>query len=276
MQTRIQKQTNTSAIENIQPKASHQAPVGEILQVYRNRMSEGLIKYNKPLNQKSNKKNPITSIAFNTIQMERNIPLDPPKGMDQTLYQIFIHGIRPDMDDNTTINTLFQNFISRTDFTYMGHPITGDFHSGDCSTLSHQFESLCRYLGIEGVEVVSNGGFKGFYVPGPIQILGGHGVSSNIAGLHAWFFESHTWVTYNGQIYDVLFMTIGDPPGTIKSSLRCDKTERDGKILYQIGANSFYYKVGDWSNHFTDDASEAYVMSMPKPKTPKESKCFVM
>lgn len=164
-----------------------------------------------------------------------------------------LQGIDPQMSETEIIGKLIDNFFARRDFTYNFSSVSTFSGKGDCSTLSQEFVQIAKEVfGIENIQ--TEGGSAGYFIAGGGRIVHSSDVTGNIdQGAH-WYFETHTWVVWNGKPIDVLFGqlgVVGHQPG-VKSDYK------DGSVSYTVGNVRFYLKKNAQSefDRYTSDASE--------------------
>lgn len=73
---------------------------------------------------------------------------------------------------------------------------------GDCKMLRDMYLYAAEYLGIDARPVDK----AGRHIVGSAKIHG-RTTTGNTAGNTHWYFDTHHWVTVNGQVYDLLFKT---------------------------------------------------------------------
>lgn len=117
---------------------------------------------------------------------------------------------------------------------------------GDCQTLARAFKAVAEgYFGIQGIKV----GDEQSSIQKPFISEAGRtpyqGREPNCDKGKRWFFQNHYWAVWNGQIYDVLFLSDKKPEvdmarqkDPLKSMLMPEQeyyeTEK-GKIVYKYG-----------------------------------------
>ncbi|MCW5314740.1 hypothetical protein GTQ43_13280 [Nostoc sp. KVJ3] len=127
---------------------------------------------------------------------------------DYSLAKTLVNGIDDTLPEDKILEQLFKNFgniqfqytmVSKSQETLLkGSP------EGDCQTLARAFKKVAEeYFGIDKITVES--------IAKPFLTEAGatphQGKKPNCDDGKRWFFQNHYWATWNGKIYDVLFLS---------------------------------------------------------------------
>ncbi|MEH1765503.1 MAG: hypothetical protein V7L27_10710 [Nostoc sp.] len=164
---------------------------------------------------------------------------------EYSLAKTLVNGIDDTLPEDKILEQLFKNFgniqfqytmVSKSQDTLLkGSP------EGDCQTLARAFKKVAEeYFGIEKITVES--------IAKPFLNEAGatphQGKKPNCDDGKRWFFQNHYWASWNGKIYDVLFLSnkrteadMAKQVQPLKSMLMPEQeyyeTEK-GKIVYPI------------------------------------------
>ncbi|MHC5858435.1 hypothetical protein [Nostoc sp.] len=164
---------------------------------------------------------------------------------EYSLAKTLVNGIDDTLPEDKILEQLFKNFgniqfqytmVSKSPETLLkGSP------EGDCQTLARAFKKVAEeYFGIEKITVES--------IAKPFLSEAGatphQGKKPNCDDGKRWFFQNHYWASWNGKIYDVLFLSnkrteadMAKQVQPLKSMLMPEQeyyeTEK-GKIVYPI------------------------------------------
>ncbi|WP_335139094.1 hypothetical protein [Nostoc sp.] len=164
---------------------------------------------------------------------------------EYSLAKTLVNGIDDTLPEDKILEQLFKNFgniqfqytmVSKSQDTLLkGSP------EGDCQTLARAFKKVAEeYFGIEKITVES--------IAKPFLSEAGatphQGKKPNCDDGKRWFFQNHYWASWNGKIYDVLFLSnkrteadMAKQVQPLKSMLMPEQeyyeTEK-GKIVYPI------------------------------------------
>jgi hypothetical protein len=160
---------------------------------------------------------------------------------EEGLNPLVVRGLVPSVlidnltgDDQKKVDSIFKR-LNNFPFTYTGakgQELDGFMRkTGDCHTLSQMFKTATEAAGIQGVEIVV-GATPMLVEPLPIH---GRGSTKNVEGVSCWYFSHHYWCTFNGQFYDLLFMTKTPPLTSYRT-----KTLMYKGVSYMVFDNSWY------------------------------------
>lgn len=172
-----------------------------------------------------------------------------PKQMFLSNYAVakeLVEGIDEGLSQEKILEQLLQNF-KKISFKYtmsykQGTTLLKGTREGDCKTLAEAFQTVAQeYFGIENVTVEQIK--KPFLSEAEETFYQGR--KRNCDNGKRWFFQNHYWVTCNGKIYDVLFLSQKHPEvdmarqeNPLKSMLMPEgeyyETEK-GKVVYTRG-----------------------------------------
>jgi hypothetical protein len=132
------------------------------------------------------------------------------------VFQHLVKGIDLSDNPNTNLAKLLTNFRD-VPFNYTMQAkspdsfLKGSTTEGDCNTLVRTFEKIAQlYLGIRDIkyQTSSDRGFTSRF-SAPLKQTVGTPKTGNVNNGAFWVFENHYWIEYGGQVYDVLFATLG-------------------------------------------------------------------
>jgi hypothetical protein len=167
------------------------------------------------------------------------------------------------------LDQLLQNF-QKISFKYtmsykQGTTLLKGTREGDCKTLAEAFQTVAQeYFGIADIKIEQIK--KPFLSEANDTVYQGR--KRNCDQGKRWFFENHYWVTWNGKIYDILFLSNKRPEvdmarqeNPIKSMLMPEgeyyETEK-GKVVYCRGNEyltielSMFEKLKNLTNNFSN------------------------
>lgn len=144
------------------------------------------------------------------------------------------------MSELEIVSQLLENFFNRNDFSYNFTNSASWSHKGDCTTLCREFKEICNNIfKIHNVQIESaDGGFLSLL---PQKIIHNQNVTGNMDNSSRWYFESHTWIVWNGMPIDVLFGQFGIVSHRTNIEQKQDESEQDN-FFYQCGDFIFYLK----------------------------------
>ncbi|MBD2508197.1 hypothetical protein H6G91_13065 [Nostoc muscorum FACHB-395] len=127
---------------------------------------------------------------------------------DYSLAKTLVNGIDDTLPEDKILEQLFKNFgniqfqytmVSKSQETLLkGSP------EGDCQTLARAFKKVAEeYFGIEKITVESIA--KPFLSEAGVTPY--QGKKPNCDDGKRWFFQNHYWASWNGKVYDVLFLS---------------------------------------------------------------------
>ncbi|MDZ7952609.1 hypothetical protein [Nostoc sp. DedQUE09] len=127
---------------------------------------------------------------------------------EYSLAKTLVNGIDDTLPQDKILEQLFKNFgniqfqytmVSKSPETLLkGSP------EGDCQTLARAFKKVAEeYFGIEKITVESIA--KPFLSEAGVTPY--QGKKPNCDDGKRWFFQNHYWASWNGKIYDVLFLS---------------------------------------------------------------------
>lgn len=127
---------------------------------------------------------------------------------DYSLAKILVNGIDDTLPEDKILEQLFKNFghiqfqytmVSKSQETLLkGSP------EGDCQTLARAFKKVAEeYFGIEKITVENTA--KPFLSEAGVTPY--QGKKPNCDDGKRWFFQNHYWASWNGKVYDVLFLS---------------------------------------------------------------------
>ena len=165
---------------------------------------------------------------------------------DYAIAKELVKGIDEGLAQEKILEQLLQNF-QKISFKYtmsykQGTTLLKGTREGDCKTLAEAFQTVAQeYFGIQNVTIEQ---IKKPFLSEAEQTLH-QGRKRNCDNGKRWFFQNHYWVTCNGKIYDVLFLSQKRPEvdmarqeNPLKSMLMPEgeyyETEK-GKVVYPRG-----------------------------------------
>jgi len=181
-----------------------------------------------------------------------------------------VQGIDEALPQEKILEQLLQNF-KKISFKYtmsykQGTTLLKGTREGDCKTLAEAFQTVAQeYFGIQNVTIEQIK--KPFLSEAEETFYQGR--KRNCDNGKRWFFQNHYWVTWNGKIYDVLFLIQKRPEvdmarqeSPLKSMLMPEgeyyETEK-GKVVYPHGyeyltielsmfekLKNFFNNLGKW------------------------------
>ncbi|MEH2193777.1 MAG: hypothetical protein V7K98_14220 [Nostoc sp.] len=127
---------------------------------------------------------------------------------DYSLAKTLVNGIDDTLPEDKILEQLFKNFgniqfqytmVSKSQETLLkGSP------EGDCQTLARAFKKVAEeYFGIQKITVESI--VKPFLSEAGVTPY--QGKKPNCDDGKRWFFQNHYWASWNGKVYDVLFLS---------------------------------------------------------------------
>jgi thiol-disulfide isomerase/thioredoxin len=127
---------------------------------------------------------------------------------EYSLAKTLVNGINDTLPEDKILEQLFKNFgniqfqytmVSKSQETLLkGSP------EGDCQTLARAFKKVAEeYFGIEKITVESIA--KPFLTEAGVTPY--QGKKPNCDDGKRWFFQNHYWASWNGKVYDVLFLS---------------------------------------------------------------------
>jgi hypothetical protein len=129
------------------------------------------------------------------------------------VFKALVDGVEAQQENGAKLDRLFENFkaVGVTDFKYTMDALSSDKflqggREGDCNTLMHAFQEICKnVLGIDCEKRSSTGEFKGRFLTKEHRTI--DGLTGNVDGKDCkyWVFENHYWIHFEGKDYDVLF-----------------------------------------------------------------------
>lgn len=130
------------------------------------------------------------------------------------------------MSELEIVSQLLENFFNRNDFSYNFTNSASWSHKGDCTTLCREFKEICNNIfKIHNVQIESaDGGFLSLL---PQKIIHNQNVTGNMDNSSRWYFESHTWIVWNGMPIDVLFGQFGIVSHRTNIEQKQDESEQD-------------------------------------------------
>jgi hypothetical protein len=157
-----------------------------------------------------------------------------------------VHGIDEALPQEKILEQLLKNF-KKISFKYtmtykQGTTLLKGTREGDCKTLAEAFQTVAQeYFGIQNITIEQIK--KPFLSEADETVYQGR--KRNCDNGKRWFFQNHYWVTWNGKIYNVLFLsdkrTVADmarQDQPLKSMLMPEgeyyETEK-GKVVYPRG-----------------------------------------
>jgi len=165
---------------------------------------------------------------------------------DYAIAKELVKGIDEGLAQEKILEQLLQNF-QKISFKYtmsykQGTTLLKGTREGDCKTLAEAFQTVAQeYFGIQNVTIEQ---IKKPFLSEAEETLH-QGRKRNCDNGKRWFFQNHYWVTCNGKIYDVLFLSQKRPEvdmarqeNPLKSMLMPEgeyyETEK-GKVVYPRG-----------------------------------------
>lgn len=157
-----------------------------------------------------------------------------------------VQGIDESLAQDQILEQLLQNF-KKISFKYtmsykQGTTLLKGTREGDCRTLAEAFQTVAQeYFGIQDIKIEQIK--KPFLSEADETFYQGR--KRNCDNGKRWFFQNHYWATWNGKIYDVLFLSDKRPEvdmarqeSPLKSMLMPEgeyyETEK-GKVVYPRG-----------------------------------------
>ncbi|MFM5980556.1 MAG: hypothetical protein ACKO9I_08475, partial [Sphaerospermopsis kisseleviana] len=157
-----------------------------------------------------------------------------------------VQGIDESLAQDKILEQLLQNF-KKISFKYtmsykQGTTLLKGTREGDCRTLAEAFQTVAQeYFGIQNIKIEEIK--KPFLSEADETFYQGR--KRNCDNGKRWFFQNHYWASWNGKIYDVLFLSDKRPEvdmarqeSPLKSMLMPEgeyyETEK-GKVVYPRG-----------------------------------------
>ncbi|MEH2154060.1 hypothetical protein [Nostoc sp.] len=127
---------------------------------------------------------------------------------EYSLAKTLVNGIDDTLPQDKILEQLFKNFVNiQFQYTMVSkspETLLKGSPEGDCQTLARTFKKVAEeYFGIEKITIES--------IAKPFLSEAGatpyQGKKPNCDDGKRWFFQNHYWASWNGKIYDVLFLS---------------------------------------------------------------------
>ncbi|MEH2206576.1 MAG: hypothetical protein V7K53_21285 [Nostoc sp.] len=127
---------------------------------------------------------------------------------EYSLAKTLVNGIDDTLPQDKILEQLFKNFVNiQFQYTMVSkspETLLKGSPEGDCQTLARAFKKVAEeYFGIEKITIES--------IAKPFLSEAGttpyQGKKPNCDDGKRWFFQNHYWASWNGKIYDVLFLS---------------------------------------------------------------------
>ncbi len=127
---------------------------------------------------------------------------------EYSLAKTLVNGIDDTLPQDKILEQLFKNFVNiQFQYTMVSkspETLLKGSPEGDCQTLARAFKKVAEeYFGIEKVTIESIA--KPFLSEAGLTPY--QGKKPNCDDGKRWFFQNHYWASWNGKIYDVLFLS---------------------------------------------------------------------
>ncbi|MEC4813376.1 MAG: hypothetical protein SAK29_08910 [Scytonema sp. PMC 1069.18] len=175
---------------------------GDIIQRVKSKDKTALASNDEALTASTDKDKALSASAATKEQFLKNYPLA----------NQLIAGIDEKAPAQKILENLFNNF-KNIDFHYTmvskSHTtLLEGTREGDCQTLARAFKAIAEeYFGIQDIKIDS--------IRKPFLSEAGktpyRGREPNCDNGKRWFFQNHYWAVWNGQVFDVLFLTHNKP-----------------------------------------------------------------
>ncbi|WP_375479383.1 hypothetical protein [uncultured Nostoc sp.] len=127
---------------------------------------------------------------------------------EYSLAKTLVNGIDDTLPQDKILEQLFKNFVNiQFQYTMVSkspETLLKGSPEGDCQTLARAFKKVAEeYFGIEKITIES--------IAKPFLSEAGatpyQGKKPNCDDGKRWFFQNHYWASWNGKIYDILFLS---------------------------------------------------------------------
>ncbi|MEH2105031.1 hypothetical protein [Nostoc sp.] len=127
---------------------------------------------------------------------------------EYSLAKTLVNGIDDTLPQDKILEQLFKNFVNiQFQYTMVSkspETLLKGSPEGDCQTLARAFKKVAEeYFGIEKITIESIA--KPFLSEAGVTPY--QGKKPNCDDGKRWFFQNHYWASWNGKIYDVLFLS---------------------------------------------------------------------
>ncbi|MEH2087820.1 hypothetical protein [Nostoc sp.] len=127
---------------------------------------------------------------------------------EYSLAKTLVNGIDDTLPQDKILEQLFKNFVNiQFQYTMVSkspETLLKGSPEGDCQTLARSFKKVAEeYFGIEKITIESIA--KPFLSEAGVTPY--QGKKPNCDDGKRWFFQNHYWASWNGKIYDVLFLS---------------------------------------------------------------------
>ncbi|MEH2150605.1 hypothetical protein [Nostoc sp.] len=127
---------------------------------------------------------------------------------EYSLAKTLVNGIDDTLPQDKILEQLFKNFVNiQFQYTMVSkspETLLKGSPEGDCQTLARTFKKVAEeYFGIEKITIESIA--KPFLSEAGVTPY--QGKKPNCDDGKRWFFQNHYWASWNGKIYDVLFLS---------------------------------------------------------------------
>jgi hypothetical protein len=176
-----------------------------------------------------------------------------PSGKDVEAWQPVLQFVDYDADDATKMDGLIRGFKAFNGFEYTGTSKTWAL-KGDCTSVAFTFKAIAEnLLNVQGVKIAGYNGGKGWYLgPGLHEIDKRAARDPNVSNGGYFFGMNHTWVEWNGTVYDALFGETGQNGREPDEFKKITGPDKKVTTYFRIGAQ--WFKAGAVPN--TYEASE--------------------
>lgn len=169
-------------------------------------------------------------------------------------HSFLFNNINSQMSELEVVAQLLENFFNRSDFNYNYSSKGAWGHEGDCSTLCNEFNIICmEVFNIQNIQIFRANG--GFLTLSPQKIIHKQNVTGNMDQGRRWYFESHTWIVWNGMPIDVLFGQFGVV--SHQTNIRTVYEDNDD-FFYQAGNVHFYLKNVSLFDRYTTKEEDRF------------------
>ncbi|MDM9584183.1 hypothetical protein [Nostoc sp. GT001] len=127
---------------------------------------------------------------------------------EYSLAKTLVNGIDDTLPQDKILEQLFKNFVNiQFQYTMVSkspETLLKGSPEGDCQTLARTFKKVAEeYFGIEKISIESIA--KPFLSEAGVTPY--QGKKPNCDDGKRWFFQNHYWASWNGKVYDVLFLS---------------------------------------------------------------------
>lgn len=231
------KRADSVSLASIQPKLTIGQP-GDKYEQEADRVAASVVnQMNPPTLENQDAQQPKLSAKTEEILAADNSGDRKQKFLQEySLTKTLVNGIEETLPEEKILEQLFKNFeniqfkytmVSKSHETLLkGSP------EGDCQTLARAFKKVAEeYFGIKKIAIESL--LKPFIHEGGKTPY--RGKDPNCDDGKRWFFQNHYWASWNGKVYDVLFLS--------QKRIEPDKAKQNQPLRSMLMPEQEYYET---------------------------------